>query len=93
MTLPAPPVLWVDNQGAAALAANPVFHARSKHIEIDLHFVRDQLLAGDLSVRYVPFVDQTAEILTKDLPVDRFHYLKSKLNVVTTHFRLRGMIA
>uniref|UniRef100_A0A803PDQ6 Reverse transcriptase Ty1/copia-type domain-containing protein n=1 Tax=Cannabis sativa TaxID=3483 RepID=A0A803PDQ6_CANSA len=40
-----PPVLWVDNQGVTALAANPVFHARCKHIEIDLHFVRDQILA------------------------------------------------
>uniref|UniRef100_A0A803QF80 Uncharacterized protein n=1 Tax=Cannabis sativa TaxID=3483 RepID=A0A803QF80_CANSA len=59
------PVIWVDNQKALALAANPVFHARSKHIEIDLHFVRDQILDNQLAVRYVPSVDQAADVLTK----------------------------
>uniref|UniRef100_A0A803Q7R8 Uncharacterized protein n=1 Tax=Cannabis sativa TaxID=3483 RepID=A0A803Q7R8_CANSA len=41
VSLPVPPIIWVDNQEAASLAANPIFHAHSKHIEIDLHFVRD----------------------------------------------------
>uniref|UniRef100_A0A803P0Q5 Reverse transcriptase Ty1/copia-type domain-containing protein n=1 Tax=Cannabis sativa TaxID=3483 RepID=A0A803P0Q5_CANSA len=73
------PVIWVDNQSAAALAANLVFHARSKHIEIDLHFMRDQILIMQLSVRYVPTHDQVADILKKSLPTDRFNYLKAKL--------------
>uniref|UniRef100_A0A803P4A9 Integrase catalytic domain-containing protein n=1 Tax=Cannabis sativa TaxID=3483 RepID=A0A803P4A9_CANSA len=84
------PIIWVDNQGAASLAANPVFHARSKHIEIDLHFVRDQILAKELEVRYVPSIDQVADILTKALSKDRFAYVKSKLKVCVTPFRLRG---
>ncbi|KAM6586682.1 hypothetical protein CsatA_009287 [Cannabis sativa] len=88
--LPAAPIIWVDNQRAASLAANPVFHARSKHIEIDLHFVRDQILAKEIEVRYVPSIDQMADILTKTLFTDRFLYLKSKLKVCSTHFRLRG---
>uniref|UniRef100_A0A803QC77 Integrase catalytic domain-containing protein n=1 Tax=Cannabis sativa TaxID=3483 RepID=A0A803QC77_CANSA len=65
------PVIWVDNQSASALATNPVFHARSKHIEIDLHLVRDQILNKQFSVRYVPSVDQAADVLTKALPTDR----------------------
>uniref|UniRef100_A0A803NPG5 Reverse transcriptase Ty1/copia-type domain-containing protein n=1 Tax=Cannabis sativa TaxID=3483 RepID=A0A803NPG5_CANSA len=84
------PIIWVDNQSAAALAANPVFHARSKHIEIDLHFVRDQILANELSVRYVPAVDQVADALTKSLFTDRFLYLKGKLQMAPTPFRWRG---
>ncbi|KAL0539470.1 hypothetical protein IC582_023682 [Cucumis melo] len=51
------PVIWCDNISSGALAMNPVFHARTKHIEIDVHFVRDQVLKGALEVRYVSSVD------------------------------------
>ena len=44
VSLPHCPILWVDNQSVAAMARNPVFHARSKDIEIDYHFVREQLV-------------------------------------------------
>uniref|UniRef100_A0A803Q2C8 Uncharacterized protein n=1 Tax=Cannabis sativa TaxID=3483 RepID=A0A803Q2C8_CANSA len=47
------PIIWVDNQSATALAPNLVFHARSKHIEIDLHFVRDQIVTKKLAVQPV----------------------------------------
>ncbi|KAA0051519.1 putative mitochondrial protein [Cucumis melo var. makuwa] len=50
-------VIWCDNISSGALAMNPVFHARTKHIEIDVHFVRDQVLKGALEVRYVSSVD------------------------------------
>ncbi|KAJ4703269.1 Retrovirus-related Pol polyprotein from transposon TNT 1-94 [Melia azedarach] len=52
--LSTPPVVWCDNQSVAALAQNPIFHARTKHIELDIHFVCDQVLAKTLDVRYVP---------------------------------------
>ncbi|RVW86355.1 Retrovirus-related Pol polyprotein from transposon RE1 [Vitis vinifera] len=46
-----PPILWCDNQSAAHLAANPVFHSRSKHIELDLHFIREKVLRLLCSLR------------------------------------------
>lgn len=46
--------LWSDNQSAIALASNPVFHARTKHIEVDVHFIREKVQARVLDVGYVP---------------------------------------
>src|SRR6185437_2028297 len=55
LKVPTPPAarLWCDNLGATYLTANPVFHARTKHIEIDFHFVRERVAQGLLQVRFV----------------------------------------
>ena len=74
------------------MACNSVFHSRSKHIEIDYHFVREQLVAGTLDVRYVPALDQVADVLTKALPTYHFLYLKDKLYVVPSPFLLWGAV-
>ncbi|XP_060961763.1 uncharacterized mitochondrial protein AtMg00810-like [Cannabis sativa] len=88
-----PPIMWIDNQSATALAANLVFHARCKHIEIDPHFVQDLIIARQLLVRYVPSFDQVVDILTKPLTTDRFNYLKGKLQMASSPFRLRGDVS
>ncbi|XP_019153490.1 PREDICTED: uncharacterized protein LOC109149962 [Ipomoea nil] len=67
-----PTTLWCDNLGATYLAANPVFHARTKHVEIDFHFVRDKVAAEDFIVNFVSTKDQLADIFTKPLPAPRF---------------------
>ncbi|XP_031282916.1 secreted RxLR effector protein 161-like [Pistacia vera] len=76
------PVIWCDNTSAGALASNPVFHARTKHIEIDAHYIREQVLAKNLTVQYVPSKLQIADILTKALSAVQFSELRQKLNVV-----------
>ncbi|XP_054816873.1 uncharacterized protein LOC129316474 [Prosopis cineraria] len=76
-----PPVIWCDNLSANALATNPVQHTHSKHIEIDLHFVSDQVIAGKLVVKYVPSSSEIADCLTKALTYNQFSELRSKLDI------------
>eukprot|EP00268_Persea_americana_P025822 TRINITY_DN25195_c0_g2_i1.p1 TRINITY_DN25195_c0_g2~~TRINITY_DN25195_c0_g2_i1.p1 ORF type:complete len:278 (+),score=33.22 TRINITY_DN25195_c0_g2_i1:2074-2907(+) len=70
--LPSRLILWCDNISASSLAANPVFHARTKHVEADYHFVREKVLQKTMEVRYVNTQDQLADIFTKGLHPRRF---------------------
>lgn len=62
------PVLWCDNLSAGALVTNPVFHAKTKEIKIDVHFIHDQVLCGALKVQYIPSLDQLANCLNYEAP-------------------------
>ena len=75
------PCLWCDNLGATYLAANPVFHARAKYIEIDFHFVRERVLKKQLHVRLISTKDQVADGFTKALPVAKFNEFIHNLNL------------
>lgn len=69
------PVLLCDNQSAMAIAHNPVLHSRTKHLELDIHFVGEKVLAKALQVVHVP----------------QFNELKTKLKVVSlSHLRFEG---
>ena len=63
--------IFEDNQGAIALAYNPVFHKRSKHIDVRFHFVRERVASGEVELLYVPTAAQLADLLTKPLPAPR----------------------
>lgn len=59
------PTVWYDNLSTVLLSANPIQHARRKHVELDLYFVREKVVQGRLIVKHIPLVDQIADILTE----------------------------
>lgn len=77
--LPRAPLFLCDNQSALQLARNPVFRGRTKHVEIDFHFVREKVASRDLQLQFVTSVQQLADLLTKPLTVDRLSFLRYKL--------------
>jgi hypothetical protein len=68
--------------GATYLSVNPVFHTRTKHVEVDYHFVRDKVVAKkEIQIRFISSKDQLTNVLTKPLPHTAFAYLRFKLQV------------
>ncbi|KAA0058430.1 putative mitochondrial protein [Cucumis melo var. makuwa] len=76
-----PTVIHVDNKSTIALAKNPVFHDRSKHIDTRFHFIRDCISRKEVQVEYVKAEDQIADIFTKPLKVNVFNNLRTLLGV------------
>jgi hypothetical protein len=84
------PILWCDNLGATYLSANPWFHGRTKHIEVDFHFVRERIASKELQIRLVSTKDQLADGLTKPLSQALFKNFRFNLNMIVLTSRLRG---
>ncbi|GJW67558.1 ribonuclease H-like domain-containing protein [Tanacetum coccineum] len=74
-------LVYCDNVSAVYLSCNPVQHQRTKHIEIDIHFVRDLVAAGQVRVLHVPSRYQYADIFTKGLPFTLFEEFRNSLSV------------
>nr|XP_016440114.1 PREDICTED: uncharacterized mitochondrial protein AtMg00810-like [Nicotiana tabacum] len=73
--------LLCDSKSAIQIAANPVFHERIKHIDINCHFIREKVQLGLVHLLHIPSLEQHADILTKSLGATQHHYLLSKLGM------------
>jgi hypothetical protein len=74
-------LVYCDNVSVVYLSANPIQHQRTKHVKIDLHFMRERVAIGDVRVLHVPTTSQFADIFTKGLPTSVFSEFRSSLNI------------
>lgn len=76
-------IIYSDNQGVIALAKNPQFHGRSKHIDIQHHYVREKIVDGTVELTYIDTSRQIADGLTKALPREPFERFRKALGLQT----------
>jgi hypothetical protein len=74
-------LVYCDNVSAIYISINPIQHQRTKHVEINLHFVHEHVADRDVRVLYVPTTSQFTNILTKGLPYSVFSEVRSNLNI------------
>ena len=91
MQVDSPVVISCDKK-SIQLARNPVFHARTKHIEVHYHFVREKVLAGEIDLAYVSTHEQIADIFTKALGAEKLQMFRSLLGVAEMELSLRGSV-
>jgi len=73
--------IFADNQGSMALAKNPEFHSRTKHIGIQHHFIREKVTSQEVTLEYFPTGDMLADLLTKPLARDKVERLRKNMGV------------
>ncbi|CAD7002894.1 unnamed protein product [Ceratitis capitata] len=77
-----PTTLYGDNLSSQNLAKNPIYHARSKHIDIRHHFVREAIQSGDVELKYIPTEEMIADVLTKNLSKNKHLHFVKLMNLI-----------
>ncbi len=86
----APIVIYCDNISNILVVNNPVYHARTKHIEVHYHFIREKVLAKEIDLIHVNTKDQVDDIFTKALGINKLRKFRKMLRVLEVDLSLRG---
>ena len=86
-------VIYCDNVSAVYLSENPVHHRRTKHVELDIHFVREKVALGQFKVLQVPTRYQFADIMTKGLPTPLFSEFRDSLCIRSSEASIEGGVS
>ena len=87
-----PVTLYCDNMSSIQLANNPVFHARTKHIEVHYHYVQEKVLAHEIDLVYVSTHEQVADIFTQSLGAEKMQRFRAMLGVLDFGLSLRRSV-
>ncbi len=88
----APVVIYCDNISSILLANNPVYHVRTKHIEVHYHFIREKILTKEIDLIHVSTEDQVVDIFTKALGTNKLRKFRKMLGVLEVDLSLRGSV-
>ena len=83
-------VILCDNQSCIKMTENPMFHDRSKHIEIRYFYIRDMMQKGAIKLQYVSTDEQVVDVLTKPLSQVNFEYFQDNLGVIRKDLPQKG---
>jgi len=91
--VPTATLAFCDNISSVYMSKNPVHHRRTKHIELDIHFVREKVAIGELHVTHVPSARQLADVFTKGLPSALFFDFRDSLSVTADDVKTEGGVS
>jgi len=87
-----PVVIYCDNISSILLANNPIYHVRTKHIEVHYHFIKEKILAKEIDLIHVSTKDQVVDIFTKALGIDKLRKFKKMFGVLEVDLSLKGNV-
>jgi len=88
----APVIIYCDNISSILLANNPIYHVRTKHIEVHYEFIREKVLAKEIDLIHVSTENQVADIFTKVLGTDKLRKFRKMLGVLEVDLSLKGSV-
>ncbi|MCO5546971.1 hypothetical protein L7F22_000410 [Adiantum nelumboides] len=86
-------VIYCDNLSSIQLEQNPVFHGRTKHIEVHYHFIKERVLDGSINLTFVRIDEQVADIFTKAFGAEKLRRFRVMLGVRELELSLRGVLS